>query len=75
MFQNKYASETWCVVLIIFMTTQKVLLVAAYITQGGYGSLIIILIFYIVMLQGIDLLIVKWNEPHCESSFAVINSC
>lgn len=75
MFQNKYASETWCVVLIIFMTMQKVLVNAAHITHGGYGSLIIILIFCIVMLSGIDLRIVKWNESHCESSSAVINSC
>lgn len=74
MFQNKYASGTWCVVLIIFMKKQKVLVNAAHITHGGYSSLIIILIFYIVMLQGIDLLLVKWNEPHCESSSAVINS-
>jgi len=67
MFQNKYASETWCVVLIIFMTMQKVLTNAAHITHGGYGSLIITLLFYIVMLQGTDLLTVKWNEPRCES--------
>lgn len=75
MFQNKYASETRCVVLSIFMTMQKVLVNAARITHGVYGSLTIILIFYIVMLQGIDLLIVKRNEPHCERSSAVINSC
>jgi len=75
MFQNKYVSETWCVILIIFITMQKVLVNAAHITHGGYGSLIIILIFHIVMLQGIDLLIVKWNEPHCESSSTMINSC
>jgi len=37
MFQNKYASETWCVVLIIFMTMQKVLVNAIRITHGGYG--------------------------------------
>jgi len=57
------------------MTMQNVLVNAARITHGGYGSLIIILIFYIVMLQGVDLLIVKWNEPHCESNSTVINSC
>jgi hypothetical protein len=47
---------------------------AAHITHAGYGKLITILIFYIVMLQGIDLLIVKWNESHSGSSSAVINS-
>lgn len=55
------------------MTMQKVLVNAAHITHGGYGSLIIILIFYILMLRGIDLLRVKWNEPDCESNSTVIN--